>query len=217
MKFVIGLILMFVAGITSASSQSSQAYNPVLARSFDRFFNNTFPVLELETEDSTRINTASLAGKTIYVDCWFTTCPPCIKEIPYSFALQQYFAADTNIVFLNICIENIERKQAWKEIIKAKRLTGVNVFYARNSPQKVNLLRQLGIDDFPTYLLVNKGKIVGHNAPAPSEKGFVQWAIYQARNNIKLSDAYTSLAKRTTPAVNYLNENRQAIEALTPK
>lgn len=172
---------------------------------------------ELETEDSTMINTASLAGKTVYVDCWFTTCPPCIDELPYSLALQQYFAADTNIVFLNICIKNIERKPAWKEMIRTKGLKGITVFYARNRRQKVNLLRQLGIDNFPTYLLVHNSRIIGHSAPAPSEKGFVHWAIYQALNNIKLSDVYYSLVKRARPATNYWSENLQRIEASAPK
>ena len=213
---VAACILLVLVCVIPGFAQNNPRYDAVLAKSFDRFYNNPFPLMELEREDSSILNTASLAGKTIYVDFWFTACSPCIKEIPHSLALQHFFAADTNIVFLNICIENIERKQAWKNMVKAKAMQGINVFYARNRPQKINLLRQLGINDFPTYLLVHQMKIIGHNAPAPSEKGFVHWAIYQASDNIKLSDAYWALVKKSKPSKEYLHNHWAAIDVNPP-
>lgn len=211
------VFIFFITSLVQCFAQQILPYDSMLTRRFDRFYGDAFPLLNLEKEDSTIYNTTRLAGKTVYVDCWFTTCPPCTKEIPYSLALQQYFAADTNIIFLNICIENIERKQAWRDMIKARGLKGINVFYARNQPQTVNLLRRLGVDDFPTYLLVQNGKIIGYKAPAPSQKGFVQWAIYQASRNVKLSDAYTSMAKKSKASNDYLIAHWLQIEALTPK
>ena len=158
---------------------------------FDKLLNQPFPQLALEDEKGDSINTASLKGKTLYVDFWFTQCPPCLKQIPYSESLKRFFAADTNIVFVNICIENVERKEAWKQMVEDKGIGGVNLFYARNKPQKVNLLRQYKVEDFPTYMIVNSElKVIGHNGPAPSDKGLVQWCIYQATKNIKLSDSF---------------------------
>ncbi|WP_207494365.1 TlpA family protein disulfide reductase [Aridibaculum aurantiacum] len=90
--------------------------------------NVSFAEMELEDTSGQMISTASLKGKTIYVDFWFTQCPPCIREIPYARDLQSFFAADTSIVFLNICIENIERKQAWKDMVKDKRLAASMYF-----------------------------------------------------------------------------------------
>ncbi len=210
------IFIIFLLNGNHCPAQGLFVYNPTLAQNFDRFLNKTFPAMELETTDSTFFNTAQLAGKTVYVDFWFTTCPPCIKEMPYAQALQTYFEGDTNVVFLNICIENIERKAAWKQMVQERSLKGIHVFYARNRPQKVNLLRQLGINNFPMYLLVNDNKIIGYNAPSPSEKGFVHWAIYKASHNVPLSQAYTSMAKNSKESRDYLVNNQPGIYAASP-
>ena len=172
-----------------------------------------FPTLELEDTSGKIISTASLKGKTIYVDFWFTACPPCVREIPFATSLQTYFSADTNIVFLNICIENVDRKNTWKQMIREKKMGGIHLFYARNRPQKVNLLRQYKVNNFPTYLLVNSNfKIVGYNAPAPSDKYWVQWAISQAANNVSLDDAYKQTFDKSF--TNYIVANRSRIDSL---
>src|SRR4051794_8996337 len=91
---------------TSFSQNTSRNYDAYVAGTFDLLNNKTFIPLQLEDTAGELFNTSSLFGKTIYVDFWFTSCPPCLKEIPHSAALQQFFAADTNIVFLDICIDN---------------------------------------------------------------------------------------------------------------
>jgi len=131
--------------------------------------------------------------------------------------LQHFFAADTNIVFLNICIENRERIDAWRQLIQNKNIGGINVFYARNQPQRVTLLRRLGVNDYPTYVLVNNLIIIGANAPRPSNKGFVHWAIYAAGKNRSLANAYQSIATKCTESQGWLLNNWAAIEALKPK
>lgn len=173
-----------------------------------------FPVMDLETTDSTIFNTSALANKTVYVDFWFTACPPCIKEIPFAKQLQAYFASDTNVVFLNICIENTDRKEVWKKMVKDKDIRGVNVFYARNRPQKINLLRQFNIFDYPTYIILNHLQVLGVNAPSPSEKGWVHWAIFQATKNVPLSTSYALLSTKSKAANDYLSQNWSLIEAV---
>jgi thiol-disulfide isomerase/thioredoxin len=199
-----------------ASAQYKETGNPVvLAKYFDLLANQTFPSLTFEDVNGNTINTDSLKGKTIYVDCWFTLCPPCLKEIPYSKALQTFFQKDTNVVFLNICIERIERKQAWKDLVKEKDLKGIHVFYARNQPQKVNLLRQLKIYNYPTYFIVNKdGRISGYDAPGPHEMAFTSWAIHSAKENVPLSTAYLQIMQRSPLFVEYMNKNRTALDSL---
>ncbi len=180
---------------------------------FNQLFGLDFPNLELEDTSGKIISTASFKGKTMYVDFWFTACPPCTRQIPYAHALQQFFAPDTNVVFVNICIENVERKTAWRELINKHKIGGIHLFYARNRPQKVNLLRTYKVNDFPTYMLVsNEMKIIGHNAPAPSERYWVQWAIQQATYNVPLSEAY--LKTKTSSFQHFLSENQKRIDSL---
>jgi thiol-disulfide isomerase/thioredoxin len=193
--------ILFISLLSSAllftysSGVSQQRYTNeerLLMQKFNWLNGQPFADLELENEKGEIVHTSSLSGKTLYIDFWFTTCSPCIKEISHARALHNFFAGDTNVVFLNICIENIDKKDAWKKMVAEKHIGGVNLFYARNRPQKINLLRKYNIL-FPTYLLVDKQlKVIGYDAPRPSEKGWVHWAIHEAANNVSLSDAYKS-------------------------
>jgi thiol-disulfide isomerase/thioredoxin len=196
MKTVVFIFFLLLTRTTGIAQPRSYHYDS-LNRSYNYLINEPFAELELEDTSGKLIKTSSLTGKTIYVDFWFTTCPPCIKEMPYAKSLQEYFANDTNIVFLSICIENIQTKTAWKQIIKDKALPGLHLFYARNRPQKVNLLRKYKIT-FPTYLLVNKEmRVIGYNAPRPSEKGLVHWSIMKAAEGKSLADSYKDVLKHT--------------------
>ncbi|MCW3081848.1 TlpA disulfide reductase family protein [Segetibacter sp.] len=194
---------VFISFLTIISSvcfcQKQHRRYDSLITTYNHLYNQPFPQLELEDTSGALIKTSSLLGKTVYVDFWFTTCPPCIKEIPYSKALQQYFEKDSNIVFLSICIENIDRKSEWKKMITEQGMGGVHLFYARNRPQKVNLLRKYEIA-FPTYLLLNKEtKVIGYSAPRPSETGWVHFAIEQAAKNNSLANSFKLSVKN--PAV----------------
>ena len=204
-------ILIFGKGF---SQNSSSAYDPYVAATFDFLNNNSFVPLQLEDTSGRILNTSSFAGKTIYVDFWFTSCPPCLKEIPYSKSLQKFFSSDTNIVFLNICIDNIDRKHAWKKIVHDKELQGIHLFYVRNRPQKINLITKYHIT-FPTYMLVNKNmKVIGYNAPRPSEEGWVHWAIAQAENNNFLSDSYRQLIDQSKNYRAFINHNWEIITSI---
>ncbi len=165
-----------------------------------------FQDLELEDCKGNIINTSTFLGKTIYVDFWFTACAPCIKEIPHSKALQHFFKKDTNIVFMTICIENIDRKPIWREMVLQQEMKGINLFYARNRPQNVNLMRAYNIT-FPTYILVNsKMKVIGDNAPRPSEKGWVHWAIYRAAQGVSLTQSKEEMNKNTTDFKKFIEQ-----------
>ena len=198
MKSLVFIVLLLTVSAACFSQKQPYWYDSLI-QTYSYLNNKDFAEVELEDTAGNRVKTSSLIGKTVYVDFWFTTCPPCLKEIPFSKNLQEYFAADTNIVFLNICIENIERKPAWKQMIKEKNMPGLHLFYARNRPQKVNLLRVYKIA-FPTYLLLNREmKVIGYNAPRPSEIGWVHWAIMQAAKNVPLTEAFKLSIKN--PAV----------------
>ncbi len=180
------VLLMSIPGFT----QKQQHRYDSLIDHYNYLYNQFFAALEVEDTSGHLFKTSLLKGKTVYVDFWFTTCPPCIKEIPYTKELQEYFAHDTTIVFLSICIENIDRKAAWKQMIKEKSLPGVHLFYARNRPQKINLLQKYHIT-FPTYLLVNKElSIIGYDAPRPSEGVWTRQVIEQAAKNISLAESF---------------------------
>jgi len=218
LMYLLCIVVVMLSNSVNLFAQYKQTNNPVtLARYFDLLANQQFPSITLEDVNGNLINTDSLKGKTLYVDFWFTLCPPCLKEIPYSQGLQTFFQKDTSIVFLNICIENAERKDAWKSLAKEKNLKGIHVFYARNKPQKINLLRQLKIYDYPTYLIINnEGSVIGYDAPGPPAMAFASWALYKAKENVPLSTAYLQIMQRSPKFVEFMNKNRTTLDSLQP-
>ncbi len=210
--------LIFLIISITCQSQKLSFTDKKLVADFDRFNNKPFRALQLEDQNGNIINTDSLKGKIIYVDCWFTSCPPCLAEIPFAKALQLFYTHDTTVVFLNICIDNVERKDAWKKLVKEKELGGIHVFYARNRPQTINLLREYGVDDYPTYLVLNtEMKVIGHNAPPPSAIAWVHWALNAASKNIKLSDAYLGAINKSKSFTEFMVKNRERMDSLQPK
>lgn len=165
-----------------------------------------FEALQLEDTSGKLFNTASLLGETVYVDFWFTACAPCIEEIPYSKSLQQFFRQDTNVAFLSICIENKARKPVWKQLIQDKEMPGINLFYARNRPQKVNLLRTYDIT-FPTFILLNNEmKVIGYDIARPSEKKLIHWIISQGAKGFTADDSYHQAKEKSAEYKNFLGQ-----------
>jgi thiol-disulfide isomerase/thioredoxin len=69
-------------GMYASNAQQHMPSSP--SNVYDQQKATFFPVMDLETIDSTIFNTANLATKTVYIDFWFTACPPCLKEIPFA-------------------------------------------------------------------------------------------------------------------------------------
>lgn len=208
-KFIIGSCCAIIS-LAGGAQKQSLSYD-TLQQSSLYFNEKPFAALFLEDTGGHIFNTASLVGKTVYVDFWFTACAPCIKEIPFGKCLQQFFADDTNIVFLSICIENIDRKPVWKQMVRERELPGIHLFYARNKPQKVNLLREYDVT-FPTYILINKKmKVVEYDAPRPSEAGLVQWIIAEAEHGKGLSLSFKKIAENAKEYTDYIDKNLPAI------
>ena len=214
---IIAMLLFFGAHIPGRS-QKQVEFNPQLFANFSLLNNKTFECGSLENERGEWVNLSAMKGKTMYVDFWFTTCVPCLKEIPHADAVKKFFQSDTNIVFVNICIDNIEKKPLWRKLVDENQIAGINLFYVRNRPQIINVPRLYHINDYPTYLLVNKDlKIIGYNAPRPSERGTVHWAIYQAAKNVNLSESYRASVTHPAAMKAYLSVNKLKIDSLQPR
>ncbi len=105
-------------------------------------------------------------GKTIYIDFWGVWCGPCKEQMQYVGKVKEALK-DKDVVFMYFA--NRSPEDSWKNVIKEYDLTGENVVhYNLPENQQAMLERRLGINSFPTYMIMDKtGKIVDMNPPMP--------------------------------------------------
>lgn len=90
---VLGLIGCAPPAATATGKPASPAAGPVTVALVDH--------AGLEAE------IARHRGKVVVLDCWSTSCPPCVKEFPRLVALQKEFGADVVCISLSFDYEGI--------------------------------------------------------------------------------------------------------------
>ena len=107
----------------------------------------------------------NLKGKMLFIDIWATYCPDCRKELPALETLQQTYKGKP-ITFISISVDR--DKEAWKTMVKEKKLNGIHLYA---SPETKELFKKLyDLRSIPRYMLVDKeGNIISINAPMPSK------------------------------------------------
>lgn len=63
--------------------------------------------LQLVDHDGLMATVAGLRGKVVVLDCWSTSCPPCVREFPRLVALQDRFGAEVACLSLSFDYEGI--------------------------------------------------------------------------------------------------------------
>ena len=108
-------------------------------------------------------------GKVVYVDFWGTWCNPCKRQMPYVASIKEAMKGK-DVVFLYLANQSPET--SWKNVIKEYNLTGEeSVHYNLPSASQNMLEKYLGVESFPTYLLIDRnGKIVDREPPRPSSE-----------------------------------------------
>lgn len=86
------------SSMVAMQSQEANAFNGI-----------TIPYFNFIDRDGNIIKTDNTAGKVVVFNFWFTSCPPCIKEIPELNQVYEKYKDNTNIVFAAITFEKEEK------------------------------------------------------------------------------------------------------------
>jgi peroxiredoxin len=78
-------------------------------RDFSDFNGVEIPYFELTDSNGNSITTESVRGKVVVFNFWFTTCPPCIQELPELNELYEKYKDNKDIVFAAITFEKYEK------------------------------------------------------------------------------------------------------------
>ncbi len=95
------------------------------------------------------INSEDLKGKVIFINTWFTRCPPCIAEMPYLNEIKNNYS-DQNIVFISMAPE--EKREILTFLKK-------HHFQFQHIPDADIFLKKFGVG-FPKNILVDKEGII---------------------------------------------------------
>lgn len=90
----------------------------------------------------------SLMGKSVVINCWYIACVPCVKEIPDLNELINRYKTNPDLVFLAIGFDNKDQIAEFNK----KRKFLYNLIYDGEE----YLRYTLGIETYPTHILINK-------------------------------------------------------------
>jgi len=110
-----------------------------------------------------------LEGNVIYLDFWASSCGSCIKEMPYSKKVQQYFNKK-NIAFLYLSTD--KKQKNWINGLNKINIKGNH--YRINTESKIHFKNLFKIKGIPFYTIIDKnGNIADPKAKWPREQKLI--------------------------------------------
>lgn len=132
-----------------AFGADKKMYDPYDAQR--KLINEHFPIELFKNQSNGNYAENYLKGKPTIVNFWFTSCPPCIKEIPDLNKLKKHFGDNVNFVAITF--------DGNKKVDKFLKKWPLNDFEIITNAQ--NSINRLKIRSYPmTFLLNKEGEII---------------------------------------------------------
>jgi len=152
MKKIFGLyILTLVITSQTATAQDEAAKRYATIETFrTSLVNKPLTDFKFTSLDKQVLELQKLKGNVVVINFWFTTCGPCIKEMPF---LTELVATNKEkpVVFIAPAPDN--ETQINKFLKK-------NTFAYQIVPSSLDYINTMHIENFPTHLVVDKEGII---------------------------------------------------------
>ena len=109
------------------------------------------PDFALASATGDTVHLHDFVGQLVYLNFWKTTNGLCLRDLAYAQDLMHRFEG-RNIVFINIALD--ENELAWRQLVAAKKLPGVQLHLGGGL--RSALAQAYALQDVPTYLLVGE-------------------------------------------------------------
>ena len=118
----------------------------------------------LENKKGEKVRLSDFKGKVIYMDFWFADCQPCHQLFKQIKSVKENFKNNSNVVFLNISIDN---KEVWQKALYKFNIEGYHVF-TEGKEATHPIIGNYQVFGYPTNRLLDReGKFF---IVAPSDK-----------------------------------------------
>lgn len=111
--------------------------------------NQPFPETILSTIHNKSIDLSTLRGKPTVLNFWFTTCTPCIEEMPVLNKIKQKFEGKVNFIAITF-----SSQKSVAQFLKTHR------FDYRQVAGADSLTKALGIEFYPKNIILDKDGVV---------------------------------------------------------
>ena len=154
LKIRFNLLKIIVISICLAGSATMFAQKEKKENSWQRLQRGKqFPNLTVEKLNGEKLSFKDLIGKTIVINWWHTTCPPCIAEIPGLNKLAEQYKDNPDVMFIAIA------KNQKEEVISFLEKREFNYIQTLANEEVIQFFG----NGFPKNVIVNsEGKIRFH-------------------------------------------------------
>ena len=111
--------------------------------------NKKFPATTLMSLNNKRIDLSRLNGKPTVLNFWFTTCAPCIDEMPVLNRIRQKFEGKVNFIAITF-----NKDAAVKQFLKSHQFDYTQVAGASE------FTKELGLEQYPKNVIIDQNGIV---------------------------------------------------------
>ena len=130
------------------------------------------PDFELKTIAGELIKSKNLLNKVVVLNFWFTTCTPCIRELPVLREISEYYA-NKDVVFISISTENTPAEL--ERFIMKDRGFGYQMVSDKNSK---SMMKKFSIGIVPqNYVIDKSGRIKKVWTGIPVDADIASFAI----------------------------------------
>ncbi len=113
------------------------------------FIDKKLPSQTLYTIDNKEINLNNLIGKPTILNFWFTSCKPCIDEMPILNKIMKKYTDKVNFISITF-----EKKESVEQFFKKHKFDYLTIIDAEK------FIEQLGIQSYPKNVFIDKNGIV---------------------------------------------------------
>ncbi|MFS4415745.1 redoxin domain-containing protein [Maribacter sp. 2307ULW6-5] len=116
---------------------------------FSTFLNKPFPDFRLMSLEGVEVSMDKFKGKPTMINFWFTSCAPCIAEMPVLNKMKEQFGADFN--FVSLTYESQEKVEGF---LKKQPFNFEHIINARS------FIDAMKINTYPINFFIDKDGIV---------------------------------------------------------